>query len=91
MTEWLTTGQMIDRLQVGETALCVYGDNQGAKVEYLFWPADDSTVLSVHSSKTKETKLFAFKEYLQNSKWRILPKYVSFEEAMKAFAKGKKN
>jgi len=90
MNEWLTTGEMIDRLKVGETALCVSGDNQGAKVEYLFWPTEDDTVLSVHNSKTKKTKMFVIKEYLQNSKWRIISKYVSFEEAMKAFAHGKK-
>jgi hypothetical protein len=88
MSEWLTTGQMIDRLKVGEVAECIAGDNKGAKVQYAK-QRKGRYFLQVIDSRTNEKKIFVIKDYHQKSKWRILPKYVSFEEAMKAHQEGK--
>jgi hypothetical protein len=89
MSEWLTTGEMIDRLKVGEVAEAVSGMVKGWKVEKL--PADENfgerivwrDVLGV------DRNVIQLNENVINAKWRILPKYVSFEEAMKAYAEGK--
>jgi hypothetical protein len=84
MSELLTTGELIDRLKVGEVAEAVKGMVKGWKVEKL--PADDDfgerivwkDVLGV------DGKVVLLNENVINAKWRILPKYVSFDEAMKA-------
>jgi hypothetical protein len=89
MSEWLTTGEMIDRLKVGEVAEAVSGMVKGWKVEKL--PADENfgerivwrDVLGV------DRNVIQLNENVINAKWRILPKYVSFEEAMKALMNGK--
>lgn len=78
MSEWITFGQMIDKLKVGEVAENEYG-NQYAK----------STMGGIGPIKDPEENIFV-NGTLVKSKWRILPKYVSFEEAM-AVVKSKTN
>lgn len=76
MSEWLTTGQMIDRLKVGEIA----EDKNGDKI---FIEKDGSLrTLPNH-------QIVTMSDYTMLSKWRILPKYVTFSEAMKAIEEGK--
>jgi hypothetical protein len=77
MSEWLTTGQMIDRLKVGEIA---EGDVMKIRVT-------KTKVGSIADVDTGERLQLAFS--VDNIKWRILPKYVSFEEAKVAYENGK--
>ena len=89
MSEWLTTGEMIDRLKVGEVAECV---NENYKVMFK---ATEGLVYVDDDGKTKKKlgldgKFIIANSVLKNQlRWRILPRYVSFEEAMKAYAEGK--
>jgi hypothetical protein len=76
MSEWLTTGEMIDRLKVGEVAVDEYGTKiQLDELKGLVFVSSGNTVANIPP-------------FLKR-KWRILPRYVSFEEAMKAMRKGK--
>ncbi|MBT2215865.1 hypothetical protein KK120_08885 [Virgibacillus dakarensis] len=76
MSEWLSTGEMIDQLKVGEIAR---NDN-------------DSNTIFVKKSKTgsfykcfengvARESVFLVGSFV-DSKWRILPKYATFGEAM---------
>ena len=90
MSEWLTTGQMIDKLKVGEVAECV---NENYKVMFK---ATEGLVYVDDDGKTKKKlgldgKFIIANSVLKNQlRWRILPRYVNFEEAMKALREGKK-
>lgn len=90
MGELLTTGQMIDRLKVGQIAEiveCKYNtrfhrtkvkrNNSGHLVysEKLPHKWDDTPIQMT--------------DLVFKCKWRILPDYVSFEEAMQAVREGK--
>lgn len=84
ITKWLTTGEMIDRLKVGEVAVKSVGDICVTRVH-----------LDLFKFCTRDGDYKGFSEVTINSqtlksKWRILPKYVTFREAMQAFANGKK-
>jgi hypothetical protein len=81
--EWLTTGQVIDRLKVGEKAetvefppICINMKND--YVTYngscFVWSNGDQLMIN---------------DLTKYIKWNILPNYVSFEEAMKAVREGK--
>ncbi|UYL94101.1 hypothetical protein PK51_gp54 [Geobacillus phage vB_GthS_PK5.1] len=89
MSEWLTTGEMIDRLKAGEVAECV---NENYKVMFK---ATEGLVYVDDDGKTKKKlgldgKFIIANSVLKNQlRWRILPRYVSFEEAMKALTNGK--
>ncbi|UYL93804.1 hypothetical protein NIIg97_gp63 [Geobacillus phage vB_GthS_NIIg9.7] len=89
MSEWLTTGEMIDRLKVGEVAECV---NENYKVMFK---ATEGLVYVDDDGKTKKKlgldgRFIIANSVLKNQlRWRILPRYVSFEEAMKALMNGK--
>jgi NAD+--asparagine ADP-ribosyltransferase len=90
MSEWLTTGEMIDRLKEGEVAEC---DSCSYKVMFK---KTEGLVYVDDEGKTKTNLGFHGKFIIGNSvlkdqfKWRIRPRYVSFEEAMKALKLGKK-
>ncbi|WP_106494913.1 hypothetical protein [Lentibacillus sp. Marseille-P4043] len=82
MNEWLTTGQMIDRLKVGGVAV---GDASELGIE-----------VKVFKDKTGHIKLcdseglmMLSAGFVDSVQWRILPNHVSFEEAMRAYKKGK--
>lgn len=78
MTKLLTTGEMIDTLKVGDVAEC-FNDHvyQGCKVTRDEAGLRFEKALFVISAKTLEAK------------WHILPKYVSFDEAMKSLKEDK--
>ncbi|MFS0643866.1 hypothetical protein [Siminovitchia sp. 179-K 8D1 HS] len=75
--EWLTTGEMIDKLQVGEVAESSNHDKVTKSKDggICFTSSGMNLILNTHFT---------------NLRWRILPNFVSFEEAMKAIVKGKK-
>lgn len=76
MSEWLTTGQMIDRLKVGQVA-------EGMtywEVKKIVNGCGYDSIVEVNSGEQVKMS-----ESFLEEKWRILPNYVSFEEAMKAF------
>ena len=79
MSEWLTTGAMIDRLKIGEIAKTDTDDR-------AYW--DGTGTLTLKSTNGNRYDFLPIE--LKKVKWRILPKYVSFEEAMEALKKGKK-
>jgi hypothetical protein len=83
MSEWLTTGEMIDRLKVGEVAV----NQDGWKVTF----GRKGDLLYFHESQEpdEENKFTMSLIFLKKDRWRILPHYVSFEEAMKALMNGK--
>jgi hypothetical protein len=73
-----TTGQMIDQLKVGEVAEAVgirikVAKNSMGGIGPVKNPGDNTVLNGV----------------VVGAKWRILPKYVSFEEAMSALKDGK--
>lgn len=84
MSKWLTTGEMIDQLKVGEVA-----ENDTGFTQVFY---DEKTGYLVFTTKGNLSKIyykFEFNVDGKGEKWRILPKYVSFEEAMEALNKGK--
>jgi hypothetical protein len=91
MSEWLTTGEMIDRLKVGEEAE-THPDDVYVRVKrfengiYRMYVVGGESTGIVEGD---EGPLRLNDMYI-NLRWRILPRYVSFEEAMKALADGKK-
>ncbi|MFD1416822.1 hypothetical protein [Oceanobacillus jeddahense] len=86
MSELLTTGQMIDKLEKGEIAECIQGDNKGAKVYYSKVPGHKR--LLVEHSVTLIEDIFNLCDYHKNSFWIIYPRYVSYVEAIKALKAG---
>lgn len=86
MSEWLTTGQMIDRLKVGEVSYNMDGHyvkkNENGSLVYC-----DKN--GIPRSNFGSSVVF-LNGFFLSAKWRILPKYVTFEEAMKALKDGKK-
>lgn len=71
----LTTGEMIDQLKVGEIAQ----DKNGEIVRR-----------GNEGIETSEGKFINCNYLFLSQKWHILPKYVSFEEAMQALKEGKR-
>jgi hypothetical protein len=86
MSEWLTTGQMIDRLKVGEVAV---PNNR----EYLPVKRTEKGFIWVDPKTHEQSKIhqdyFRIDRYTLDIKWSIIPKYVTFSEAMKALMNGK--
>lgn len=79
MSELLTTGQMIDRLKLKEVAVSECG-----KYEAIH----EIGSINFVKGDTKE-KFAYFHDGIKKAKWRIVPKYVTFEEVTKAYNKGK--
>jgi RsfA family transcription factor len=76
--EWLTTGQMIDRLKAGEVAESNFNGYQIEK----------SPMGGIGPVEDPERNIIL--NYIHvNAKWRILPKFVTFEEAIQALKEGK--
>jgi hypothetical protein len=86
MSEWLTTGEMIDRLKVGEVAEGV--DSLGK--EYCVTKTEYGMSFCSSTGDTRGYLEFTLNKNILGARWRILPRYVSFEEAMKALKEGKK-
>lgn len=83
MSELLTTGQMIDRLKVGEIAV---GEVDDYGIEVEVFKNETGHILFCDTEAFLETSA----EMVDEVKWRIEPKYVSFEEAVKAWKQGKR-
>jgi hypothetical protein len=81
-SELLTTGQMIDLLKVGEVAEVVSG---GVNKGYKLYINERGDFVSIGDNTT----CAVMNKGCINAKWRILPRFVSFEEARKAFDQGK--
>jgi hypothetical protein len=81
----LTTGQMIDKLEVGEVAEGSFGDFMlyVTKVKSgCFYQCSDGT-------GDKFDKPFTVFAGVTEVKWGIIPKFVTFEEAVQAYKNGK--
>ncbi|MGM7720697.1 hypothetical protein [Metabacillus sp. Hm71] len=93
MTKWLTTGQMIDRLKVGviaETEEQKSNSFISGKFTNHATVRDDGLIsFCSKDGNCMGYGLFSLTEQHRNLMWRILPKYVTFEEAMKALKEGK--
>lgn len=76
MRNLLTTGQMIDKLKVGEIA----EGNTHWEVKRMF----NGQIVELNTGTT-----FKIDEGFLNEKWTIHPKYVSFEVAKEAYNEGK--
>lgn len=81
MSKTYTTGQIIDLLKPGQKAVCVSNYHFDRKVVkggggHFYWSDSNEYV-----KLTDET---------MNSKWQLLPQYITFEEARKAYMDGKK-
>lgn len=87
--EWLTTGQMIDRLKVGEVAERKFDNQASCSDRFTMVKLNEQGSLMAYDSNDDEWELTNLYGYLIESKWRILPKYVTFEEAIKAMQEGK--
>jgi hypothetical protein len=84
-SEWLTIGQMIDLLQLDQVAEC---ENKEFYVR-----ANERTMsvfVGLEALESGNGKMFQLTPLFRSLKWRILPKFVSFDEALIAFSKGKK-
>ncbi|MBT2601401.1 MULTISPECIES: hypothetical protein [unclassified Oceanobacillus] len=81
--ELLTTGQMIDQLKVGEVAR---NDNDSNTI--FVKRAETGGIYKCFKDGTTRESAFLVSAFV-DSKWRILPNYVSFEDAMKALKDGK--
>lgn len=80
MSEWLTTGEMIDRLKVGEVAESK--ESAGLRVKYSgigFTYVNEEGVID--RDKGINGHFFINGYYIKSLKWRILPNYVSFDKA----------
>ncbi len=87
MSELLTTGQMIDTLKVGETAV---GDvSELGKVIQVI--KRESGCIKLYEDGFGERTLMLDGGVVDSVKWRIEPNYVSFYEAMKAYEDDKKS
>lgn len=85
MSEWMTTGEMIDRLKVGEVAEQKQDGWRVTRKNGLVFIDKDG---DIDKNKGDKGHMILVNGYVIGSKWRILPKYVSFEEAMKALKDG---
>lgn len=78
MSEWLTTGAMIDRLKVGEVA---ESKNKG----FIRVIKNENGSIT-HADVGGD---LVIGDGIADCEWHILPNYVSFEEAMEALKGGK--
>ena len=88
MSELLTTGQMIDQLKVGEIA-------ESSRVEsldnfvYRVKKSKSGSIMTLAPDMKMTGHLIPMQGDIIDLKWRILPKFVTFEEAMQAGKEGK--
>ena len=85
MTKLLTTGEMIDTLKVGEVAVGVDGYYQETKLRMT----DHHEIVYAIGKSSSANNFFELNAFSHKAKWRILPHYVSFDEAMEALKEGK--
>lgn len=80
-----STGEVIDKLNVGDIAECVESKIEGWVGTKII--AKEYTWDWLDKDNNKEE--FYLSKEVQKCKWKILPRYVSFNNAMDAFEKGK--
>lgn len=80
----LTTGQMIDKLEQGLVAECINAPTTYEKSKQIMINSN-AELEYLDGADFKITRFIRSK-----AQWRILPRYVEFEVAMKAFVDGKK-
>ncbi|WP_077623818.1 hypothetical protein [Sediminibacillus massiliensis] len=94
MREWLTTGEMIDRLKVGEraeleSAKCI-PSNYGPSYKHVIKKEDGDIRWCKNDGSLPSPSPLQIFGHVLTWKWRILPNYVSFEEAVRALKDGKR-
>ncbi|MEK4824496.1 hypothetical protein NSS71_08050 [Niallia sp. FSL W8-0951] len=83
MTNYLTTGQMIDLLEIGRIGECVNAPVANKKKKQVIIDGLDSNL------KYRDGYEFKFTPFMRKeAKWIILPKYVSLEEAIEYLRDG---
>lgn len=83
MSEWLTTGQMIDTLKIGQRAMAlnrIKNECIHRTVNGFYWGDEETYTFG---------DVFGLNNVTVNFKWIILPEYVTFEEVKKAYEEGK--
>jgi len=78
MSKLLTTGEMIDTLQVGDIAECVN--------DHVY---EGCKIIRKPTGLQFERAPFVISEKTFNAKWHILSHYVPFDKAKKAYKEGK--
>jgi hypothetical protein len=89
MSEWLTFGQLLDKMQVGDIA----ESEETHQIHYYLKRGTDGFFYEWMGKHVEDVNYFdrvKLQECHIRCKWRILPRYVSFEEAMKALKEGKR-
>ncbi|UYL93736.1 hypothetical protein NIIg32_gp54 [Parageobacillus phage vB_PtoS_NIIg3.2] len=81
MSEWLTTWEMFSRLKDGEIAV---SDDEKVRVRKF----DRNSYYQVDREGNYLCQITLTTSFVEK-KWRILPKYISFEKAKEAFKQGK--
>lgn len=87
--ELLTTGQMIDSLKVGEIAECVNAPSISGMKKDASYQVEKVESGHIKWCDGQREVLRLAKFIVDEANWRIIPKYVSFEEAKKAYEDGK--
>jgi hypothetical protein len=87
--EWLTTGQMIDSLKVGECAECINVPGIAGMKKSVSYQVKKVNEGHIKWCDGHMDTLIMSCFIVSEAKWRIIPQFVSFEEAMKADSKGK--
>lgn len=80
MSEWLTTGEMIDKLKPGEVA-------ESKPTEWCGTPVGSFRVIKTQNGAIcfdDSDDYMPLNEFNMRLQWRILPRYVNIEEAAKA-------
>lgn len=77
MSEWLSTGEIIEYLKDGEIA-----EIEGGTIQII----NDNGHFKYANNDYRD--YFRITPMTKNGKWRILPNYISFKEAMKAIDEG---
>jgi hypothetical protein len=85
--EWITTGQMIDQLKMNHVAESNYENCKTFVIK-----KEHGYFMHVNEQKLEDGLGLPFQitvPAIIKAKWRILPKFVTLEEAKKAFEEGK--
>lgn len=88
--EFLSTGQMIERLNIGDRAER-HHQNRGTEHHIIVEKTASGSIVVVHNGvhQNRVGKLLSLSARVMTYQWRVTPKFFSFEEAMKAHLEGK--
>lgn len=84
MSDLLSTGQMIDKLQVGQIA-----ETARIKAEWVT-KTENGFYWCDSKGKPFTCDKLVINQVVSDMKWEVLPEYVSFDKAMEALKQGKK-